>query len=515
MTQDHKSITEKAPKCLILIRLHDDCFTELRDALSDKYRLLTAGTIETALSFMDRTPSMISAVIFRADMINDGIPELMQRMDADKRFAAIPVIAAQKEGDSDSFKPCMNAGVKEYLQPPFDRELILLRLNNAIRSTDAMTFREIEIMLRKLPSSIYLKDAEGRYIFVTHPWYHLHEADEPGWTIRGKTDPEIRTDKENAQKAMESDLNLIKTGKGVSYIIEENSDGKQEFLHLIKSPTYDEDGNINGIIAIINNVTEHEKLKRQLEDRTDRIDAELNVAAQIQSNMLPRDFVKREKICVFASMTPAKNVGGDFYDFFFIDDDHLCMIMADVSGKGIPASLFMMISKIVLHDRARAGGSPSEILSDANVRICENNKMGLFVTVWLGILTLSTGKLVFSNAGHEYPVIMNGSGLFELAVTDNYPPVAADDYTAYIDETIDLSRGGTIFLYTDGVPEARNAGREFFGTDRMLKLLNKNRGTYPEDIIRDFRRELDSFIGKAEQFDDITMMCISYNGTGQ
>ena len=247
----------------------------------------------------------------------------------------------------------------------------------------------------------------------------------------------------------------------------------------------------------------------------ERIGAELNVATQIQADMLPRIFPAfpgRKDIDIFAAMDPAKEVGGDFYDFFLVDDDHLCMVMADVSGKGIPAALFMMASKIILQSCAMLGQSPAEILTKTNEAICSNNQEEMFVTVWLGILEISTGKLTAANAGHEYPVLKKAGGGFELLRDKHGLVIGAMDGVRYKEYELQLEPGAKLFVYTDGVPEATNGDKEMFGLDRMLTALNEIPDAEPKDVLEHVRTAVDIFVRDAEQFDDITMLCMEYYG---
>jgi sigma-B regulation protein RsbU (phosphoserine phosphatase) len=211
-------------------------------------------------------------------------------------------------------------------------------------------------------------------------------------------------------------------------------------------------------------------------------------------------------------MDPAKEVGGDFYDFFLIDDDHLCMVMADVSGKGVPAALFMMASKIILANNAQMGKSPAQILTDTNAAICANNKEEMFVTTWLGILELSTGKLMAANAGHEYPVIKQADGGFELYKDRHGFVIGGMDGAKYREYELRLEPGARLFVYTDGVPEATNAENELFGTDRMLEALNIDPNASPKTAMQNVRSAVDAFVKDAEQFDDLTMLCLEYKG---
>ena len=245
----------------------------------------------------------------------------------------------------------------------------------------------------------------------------------------------------------------------------------------------------------------------------ERIKAELNVATQIQADMLPRKFPpfpERKEFSLYATMTPAKEVGGDFYDFFLIDDDHLALVIADVSGKGVPAALFMVIAKTLIKTRADMGGSPSEILGDVNERLCEGNEMGLFVTVWLGILEISTGKVIAVNAGHEYPAIMRSAGSWELIKSNNSPPVAFMEGMKFREMEFELHSGDKLYLYTDGVAEATNTEKKLYGVERMVDALNRHAEETVEELLPSMKKEIDAFVGDAPQFDDITMLSLRY-----
>ncbi|MBR6499639.1 MAG: SpoIIE family protein phosphatase, partial [Clostridia bacterium] len=249
----------------------------------------------------------------------------------------------------------------------------------------------------------------------------------------------------------------------------------------------------------------------------ERIGAELNIATQIQADMLPRifpPFPERKEFDLYASMTPAKEVGGDFYDFFLVDDTHLALVMADVSGKGVPAALFMVIAKTLIKNRALMGGSPSEILYDVNEQLCDGNESEYFVTVWLAIIDVTTGKGVAVNAGHEHPVLMRSGKRFNLVVYNHSPAVATIDGIPFAEHRFELRPGDRLFVYTDGVPEATNAQDELFGTGRMLDVLNRNADASPESLLQTVKREIDSFVGDAPQFDDVTMLCLDYYGLG-
>ena len=274
-----------------------------------------------------------------------------------------------------------------------------------------------------------------------------------------------------------------------------------------------------GIINAIVNIYLRKKT-RELEEKHEqaRLRTELSVARDIQASALPRVFPAfpgRKEIDLYASMDPATEVAGDFYDFFLMDKDHLVLVIADVSGKGVGASLFMMISKNTIKNSALSGhfSGPGEILTDVNNKLCEDNEANMFVTVWLGILTLSTGQIVTANGGHEYPVIFRKSSGFTLEKDKHGPALGMIEGIQYKESTWTLAPGDGMFVYTDGVPEATNAHNELFGTDRMVQALNKYTDKNPEGVLQGVRKEVDHFVGDAPQFDDLTMLEIKYFGS--
>ncbi|MBR3244560.1 MAG: PP2C family protein-serine/threonine phosphatase [Parasporobacterium sp.] len=245
----------------------------------------------------------------------------------------------------------------------------------------------------------------------------------------------------------------------------------------------------------------------------ERIQTELALAARIQADMLPRKFPAfpdRKEFDIYASMTPAKEVGGDFYDFFLMDDDHLALIMADVSGKGIPGALFMMMSKSLIQNFCMAGRSPKEVLETVNTKICQNNQEEMFVTVWLGILEISSGKLTAVNAGHEFPIIKKPDGPFEVFKDKHGFVVGGMESIKYKEYELQLVPGTKLFVYTDGVPEATNANNELFGIERTVSALNEAKEKSPQQILEAVDLAVGQFVGDAEQFDDLTMLCFEY-----
>ena len=254
---------------------------------------------------------------------------------------------------------------------------------------------------------------------------------------------------------------------------------------------------------------------KQVTAEKERIGAELNMATAIQASQLPRlfpAFPNRPEFDIYATMDPAKEVGGDFYDFFLVDDDHIAMVLADVSGKGVPAALFMMVSRVLIKSHLQSGESPAQVLAAVNNQLCDGNDPGFFVTVWLAVLEISTGRGVAANAGHEHPALRRAGGEYALVVYRHSPAVAVMDGISFREHSFELHPGDSVFVFTDGVSEATNAEEELFGTDRMLDALNRQPDADPMTILRNVKEDIDAFVGDAEQFDDITMLCLKYVG---
>ena len=245
------------------------------------------------------------------------------------------------------------------------------------------------------------------------------------------------------------------------------------------------------------------------------MEGELNVASGIQQGIIPNTFPpfpERDEFELYAHMAPAKEVGGDFYDFFFVDDDRLALVIADVSGKGAPAALFMMAAKIMIKNRAILGGTPAEVLTDVNQQLSEGNYSNMFVTAWLGILELSTGLLTTASAGHEYPAICRADGQFEFFKDRHGFVLGGMSGSRYKEETLTLLPGDTLFVYTDGVTEATDKSLHLFGTERLLETLNQTPNAAPTDLLNNMSAAIYNFANGMEQADDITMLALRYFG---
>ena len=251
-------------------------------------------------------------------------------------------------------------------------------------------------------------------------------------------------------------------------------------------------------------------LKRYISEAAARIDKELEYAKQIQLSALPTNFPDNEDFGIYAQMIAAKEVGGDFYDFYKLSDTTVAFLAADVSGKGIPAAMFMMTAKTIIKDLAESGMAVNDIFTKANEKLCENNESGMFVTAWMGILDLTTGNVQFANAGHNPPLLKRADGSFEYLKTRAGFVLAGMEGVRYRIGELTLKAGDRLFLYTDGVPEATNGDNTLYGEDRLLTFMNRNAAVEATKLLPALKENIDEFVGEAPQFDDITMLMLDY-----
>ncbi len=251
-------------------------------------------------------------------------------------------------------------------------------------------------------------------------------------------------------------------------------------------------------------------LKQYIAEAAARIDKELEYAKQIQLSALPTNFPEGEEYSIYAAMIAAKEVGGDFYDFYKLNDTTVAFLAADVSGKGIPAAMFMMTAKTIIKDLAERGLAVNDIFTKANEKLCENNESGMFVTAWMGILDLTTGNVQFANAGHNPPLLKRADGSFEYLKTRAGFVLAGMEGVCYRVGEITLGKGDRLFLYTDGVPEATNVENKLYGEERLLTFMNQNADLKAELLLPALKTNIDEFVGEAPQFDDITMLMLDY-----
>ncbi|MDO4804963.1 MAG: SpoIIE family protein phosphatase [Lachnospiraceae bacterium] len=310
---------------------------------------------------------------------------------------------------------------------------------------------------------------------------------------------------------------IVQPLNNITNRISELTEGDMEFFMTDDYRTGDEIQVLaESFQTLTHKTVDYVKQVKQVSAEKERISTELRMANQIQDSMLPNTFPAFPDctaIDIYATMTPAKEVGGDFYDFFFIDPNHLAMVIADVSGKGIPAALFMMISRTVIKNCAMLGRSAGQILEDSNRTLCSENKMEMFVTAWIGILDLRSGWLTTANAGHEYPAVYRTRiGKFGLLKDKHGLVLGGIENVRYKEYEFRMEPGDKIFVYTDGVVEAENGRHEFFGTDRLIKALNRVPHAGPEAVLASVRNGVGDFVGDEEQFDDLTMLCLEYRG---
>lgn len=306
--------------------------------------------------------------------------------------------------------------------------------------------------------------------------------------IRTVSDEALRFSKENKKGEALGEISKINEISSLSHSIDEMEDEMLEYIDNLTAATAEKE----------------------------RIGAELSIAAKIQMNAVPNTFPAfpdRTDFDIYASMTPAKEVGGDFYNYFLIDDDHLALVIADVSGKGIPAALFMMVTNNLITETTHKGGTPADILKYVNESVCAKNEASMFVTVWLGILELSTGKITACNAGHDFPALCRKDGSFELVKAPHDIAVGAMEGLPFDNYEIQMNKGDKLFLYTDGLPEAANESDEMLTLDGMLDVINRYKNETPKDILLGINNSVNDFVGGAPQFDDLTMLCIELKGT--
>lgn len=257
---------------------------------------------------------------------------------------------------------------------------------------------------------------------------------------------------------------------------------------------------------------------RNITAERERIGAELNVATKIQADMLPcifPAFPEREEFDVYATMNPAKEVGGDFYDYFMVDDRHFAIVMADVSGKGVPAALFMVIGKTLIKDHTQPDKDLGEVFSEVNKLLCESNSEGMFITAFEGVLDLVTGEFRYVNAGHEIPFICKKGETFQPYKIRAGFVLAGMEGMRYKCGSMQLEPGDKVFQYTDGVTEATNKDNELYGMQRLEKILCENKDQSPSELLPRIKEDIDDFVGGALQFDDITMLCMEFKSRMQ
>jgi sigma-B regulation protein RsbU (phosphoserine phosphatase) len=298
-------------------------------------------------------------------------------------------------------------------------------------------------------------------------------------------------------------------------VVNKRKDGSLYTEEQSITPVRDADGAIVDYVAIARDITERKQMEGELERARQRMEEELNVGREIQMSMLPLIFPpypRRREFEVFALLEPAREVGGDFYDFFLLDDDHFCMCVGDVSGKGVPAALFMAVTKTLIKSRASNDYSPASILTHVNSEISRSNDASMFVTIFLGILNLNSGELLYSNAGHNPPYIRRAHGELIRLDARHGPVIGVVEDMVYGQDEAILTGGDLFFAYTDGVTEAMNEEQRLYDERRLVELLSSCDSNDAEAVVRATLEGIRGFQGSAEQADDITILATTYYG---
>lgn len=306
-------------------------------------------------------------------------------------------------------------------------------------------------------------------------------------------------------------------GIAENYYVEQSDDGKRGKM-LTACEQYASDstevGNLaRSYITMIKDLENYVENLKSVTAEKERINAELTLASNIQAHMLPcifPAFPEHDEFDVYATMTPAKEVGGDFYDFFMLDETHLAVVMADVSGKGVPAALFMVIAKTLIKNHAQLGMESDEVFTKVNRLLCDGNDAGLFVTAWMGILDMASGRLAYANAGHNPPLLKQESDSFTYLKSRPGFVLAGMDTVKYRKNELYMKPGDRLFLYTDGVTEATNADNQLYGEERLNGFLNLHAKESAADVLHNLKKDIDQFVGEAPQFDDITMLMLDF-----
>ena len=310
---------------------------------------------------------------------------------------------------------------------------------------------------------------------------------------------------------------LKKVQKNIS-LYKDTKDSRMVADNLSKINSHNEIAELSeDVAAMATELTAYMIRNEQIAVKEEHHKTELEFASRIQSAMFPSPsssspYLDWQNCEICASMTPAKVVGGDFYDYFLVDDRRLCIMIADVSGKGVPAALFMMSSKILLEHNVKMGKSAAEVLSDVNTALCNKNIEDMFITVWLGILDLVTGKMTCANAGHEYPILRKPGERYELLKDKHGIVLGGMNGAKYPEYELQMEAGTSLFLYTDGLAEAINPADQMFGTERILERLNREPDRSPEEILRGMKDAVAEYVQGMEAFDDLTMLAITYHG---
>ncbi|MBI4964033.1 MAG: SpoIIE family protein phosphatase [Desulfomonile tiedjei] len=393
----------------------------------------------------------------------------------------------------------------ELRQKVFELESVKVRSERTVQDLRKLLSMQ-QVILDSIPDIVWLKDVESRFLAVNEAFAKASKRTKED--LIGKTDFDFWP-ASLAQRYRDDDVQVMKSG--VKKVIEEtlaHSENEKVWIETIKSPVHDDMGHAIGTVGISRDITER-KLAQE------RIQAELAVAARIQKNMLPQDFphlAPTDAFDLYALMSPAREVGGDFYDFFLVDNDHLCVSVGDVAGKGVAAALFMAITIALLRSTARETSAPDAILNRLNRELVRGNDACMFVTAFCAILDLRTGSLSYANAGHQPPLICTREKSIACLAAPSGPPLGLVDGTSYREESLTLDPGNILFAYTDGVTEACDKQSAFFSEDRLVQRVLELKAGTCEKIISGVMESVASFCTETDQTDDITMLALAFKG---
>jgi sigma-B regulation protein RsbU (phosphoserine phosphatase) len=390
-------------------------------------------------------------------------------------------------------------------------------------SVDSARRRKAELQLARQSAAleatvdgIAITDPQGTIRWVNPAFSALtgYSLDE----VEGQNPRALKSGKHD-QSFYENMWRTISSGQVWSgELVNRRKDGSLYNEEMSITPVLNDDGEIVDYVAVKRNITERKQMEEELERARKRMEDELNVGREIQMSMLPLIFPpypRRDDFAVHANLVPAREVGGDFYDFFLIDEDRFCFCVGDVSGKGVPAALFMAVTKTLIESRARNDSSPASILTHVNNEISRHNEACMFVTILLGILDLRTGELSYSNAGHDPPYLKSKDGSLGSLDERHGPVIGAMDGVVYGEGRADLSRGDQLLLFTDGVTEAMDETRQLYSRERLTRMLSARDFESVEALVRATVDDVWRFQGDAEQADDVTVLAVQYIGEAE
>ncbi len=422
------------------------------------------------------------------------------------------------------YAPLADPGIKAEIDARIPVQTSYLRTAGSTRNAEGEsivgTYMDSAVASVLGKSDVYSGDAnvEGRQIYCLYKVLYDEQGSRVGAIVVGRSTEELaaRISKANKRAFAVIIIALVLVTVGMMVIISrwlKALNKAKKYLSEIGTGIFPDEP------IELHTKDEMEEMAKSINAMTDslrekeRIGAELSLATDIQANMLPRifpPFPEHDEFDIYASMHPAKEVGGDFYDFFMLDDKNLAVVVADVSGKGVPAALFMVIAKTLIKNHTQSGLRPCDVFTKVNQMLCEGNRAGLFVTAWMGVLDIETGKLTYVNAGHNPPMIKLGDKGFEFLRARPGFVLAGMEAVRYKQAELFMQPGDKLFLYTDGVTEATNVSNELYGEARLSEYLNSNADDSVDTLLYGLRANIKRFVGKAEQFDDITMLVLNY-----